>query len=120
MYLNFFNRNRYFRFVCFFYPSYGNLKRLFYNFLQVREGDTIMIPIWAIHRDPNLFPRPNEFDPERFSETNKANINPMSYMPFGIGSRSCLGEVVRNIFPNLCFCFFLMKSHFLLLTNRRS
>lgn len=58
----------------------------------VREGETIMIPIWAIHRDPNLFPRPNEFDPERFSEMNKANINPMSYMPFGIGSRSCLGS----------------------------
>ncbi|XP_045448676.1 cytochrome P450 9e2-like [Melitaea cinxia] len=58
----------------------------------VRRGETITIPIWAIHRDPNLFPNPNKFDPERFSEENKAKINPMSYMPFGAGSRSCIGS----------------------------
>lgn len=77
-----------------------------------------MIPIWAIHRDPNLFPRPNEFDPERFSEMNKANINPMSYMPFGIGSRSCLGEIVIREMDFLIFFFFNEKSRLLIIDEQ--
>ncbi|XP_026318081.1 cytochrome P450 9e2-like [Hyposmocoma kahamanoa] len=58
----------------------------------VRKGDGIHIPLWAIHRDPQYFPRPNKFDPERFSEENKHKIQPFTYIPFGLGPRNCIGS----------------------------
>jgi cytochrome P450 family 9 len=52
-----------------------------------------MIPVWALHRDPKYFPNPSKFDPERFSEENKHNILPMTYCPFGLGPRNCIGKL---------------------------
>lgn len=57
----------------------------------LRPGDAIWIPIYALHNDPDFFPEPEKFDPERFSEENKQNIVPYSYIPFGAGPRSCIG-----------------------------
>ena len=60
--------------------------------MEVRPGDALFIPIIALHRDPNYYPDPESFDPERFSDDNKHNINQLTYLPFGIGPRSCIGE----------------------------
>lgn len=43
-------------------------------------------------RDPKYYPDPETFDPERFSDDNKSNIEPMSYLPFGVGPRNCIGS----------------------------
>ncbi|KAG6461830.1 hypothetical protein O3G_MSEX012870 [Manduca sexta] len=58
----------------------------------VRKGMGIGIPVWGIHRDPNYFPNPDKFDPERFSDENKHNIKPFTYIPFGLGPRNCIGK----------------------------
>ncbi|KAM3966419.1 cytochrome P450 9e2-like isoform 1-T3 [Aphomia sociella] len=58
----------------------------------IRKGEGLVIPAFAFHRDPNFFPDPLKFDPERFSEENKHKIQPFSYMPFGIGPRNCIGS----------------------------
>lgn len=58
----------------------------------VKKGDSILFPIWAFHRDPQFFPNPEKFDPERFSEENKHNFNSHAYMPFGVGPRNCIGS----------------------------
>jgi cytochrome P450 len=50
------------------------------------------IPIWCFHYDPQYFPDPEAFNPDRFSEENRKNIDPDTYMPFGIGPRSCIGS----------------------------
>ncbi|XP_050096593.1 cytochrome P450 6g1 [Anopheles aquasalis] len=52
----------------------------------------ILIPIYAIHRDPKYFPNPLQFDPDRFSKENLDQILPCTYMPFGVGPRTCLGS----------------------------
>ena len=49
----------------------------------IEKGKTFLIPIYALHRDPEFFPNPNKFDPERFSDENRANIDPDTYLPFG-------------------------------------
>lgn len=48
-------------------------------------GDGVFIPTYALQMDEKYFPDPEKFDPERFSDANKGNINPGAYLPFGIG-----------------------------------
>ncbi|XP_062563395.1 probable cytochrome P450 9f2 [Armigeres subalbatus] len=58
----------------------------------IERGSGIWFPIHAMHHDPNYYPEPERFLPERFSEQNKANINMGAYLPFGIGPRNCIGS----------------------------
>lgn len=51
----------------------------------------ITIPIMAIHHDSKYYSNPEKFDPERFSDVNKQNIKPCTYLPFGLGPRNCIG-----------------------------
>ncbi|KAK3862998.1 hypothetical protein Pcinc_031182 [Petrolisthes cinctipes] len=59
--------------------------------LTLRKGMKVTIPIYSIHRDPNHYPEPNKFDPERFSPENKSSRSQMVYLPFGSGPRNCIG-----------------------------
>lgn len=59
---------------------------------QVNVGDVFWIPVLGIHRDEKYYPNPDQFDPERFNETNRAQINQAAYLPFGTGPRNCIGS----------------------------
>ncbi|CAG2175057.1 unnamed protein product [Oppiella nova] len=43
-----------------------------------------------MHRDPDNFPNPDDFKPERFLAENIAH-NSYAYLPFGAGPRNCIG-----------------------------
>lgn len=60
--------------------------------LKLEQDCTINIPINGLHHDPQFFPDPETFNPDRFSEDNKHNIQPFTYMPFGSGPRHCIGK----------------------------
>nr|UUB32703.1 cytochrome P450 CYP9Z52 [Dendroctonus valens] len=60
--------------------------------VNLKIGDVLWIPIYAYHRDPENFENPTKFDPERFSDENKSNIKPYTYIPFGSGPRNCIGS----------------------------
>lgn len=52
------------------------------------------MPIYALHTDPENFPEPDVFKPERFNKQNQSNIKKFTYLPFGEGPRMCLGKYV--------------------------
>lgn len=53
-----------------------------------------LFPVYGFHHDSKYFPNPEKFDPERFSDENKHNIIPGTYLPFGIGPRNCIGKKI--------------------------
>ncbi|KAJ8976833.1 hypothetical protein NQ317_011829 [Molorchus minor] len=60
--------------------------------LMLEKGVSVFISVYGLHMDPENFPEPDQFIPERFSLENKKNIKPFSYIPFGDGPRNCIGS----------------------------
>lgn len=58
---------------------------------MIPKDITVFVPSLALHRDPEYFPDPEHFDPERFNEENKSKIQDYTYIPFGDGPRICIG-----------------------------
>ena len=54
---------------------------------EIRPGDTVMLPIYALHRHHLLWERPDAFDPGRFLNAP----NRYAFLPFGAGPRICIG-----------------------------
>ncbi|XP_015434757.1 PREDICTED: probable cytochrome P450 6a14 [Dufourea novaeangliae] len=59
--------------------------------ITIPKNTNIWIPVYGIHRDPDIYPNPEVFDPERFVEDAVSARHPMSYLPFGDGPRNCIG-----------------------------
>ncbi|XP_058129347.1 cytochrome P450 9e2-like [Anopheles coustani] len=58
----------------------------------MEKGANVFIPIIGFHFDPKYFPNPDRFDPDRFNEENRKNIQNGTYLPFGAGPRNCIGS----------------------------
>ena len=56
---------------------------------DIQRKDTVMLPIYALHRHHDLWDNPDQFDPERFADGHKPER--YSYLPFGDGPRICIG-----------------------------
>lgn len=56
---------------------------------EIRKGDTVALPIYALHRSYELWNDPHAFDPDRFAPGHK--IDRFQYLPFGDGPRVCIG-----------------------------
>ncbi|XP_027203565.2 cytochrome P450 3A24-like [Dermatophagoides pteronyssinus] len=61
-----------------------------YNF-TIEKNQALIIPVYAIHHDPQYYPDPETFNPDRFLPENRHNIIPYTYLPFGGGPRNCIG-----------------------------
>ncbi len=57
----------------------------------VPGGSYVNYSSWVSHRLAHVFPEPNEFRPERFAPAAKAVLPKGAYVPFGAGSRICIG-----------------------------
>ncbi|CAG9792228.1 unnamed protein product [Diatraea saccharalis] len=81
------------------FPSLGYLMRRSTNKfrfkdinLDIDERVNIIIPVQALHLDPNYWDNPKEFRPERFHPDNFGATQKMVYFPFGDGPRKCIGS----------------------------
>ncbi|XP_049962953.1 probable cytochrome P450 6a14 [Schistocerca serialis cubense] len=57
----------------------------------LEKGVAVFFPVMAMQYDPQYFPHPERFDPERFSEEEKSKRPSCVYLPFGDGPRACIG-----------------------------
>ncbi|KAF5297555.1 hypothetical protein FQR65_LT09986 [Abscondita terminalis] len=80
--------------------------------LKIDVGTNIIIPNHGLHYDEKYFENPEKFDPERFNDENKKNINPYVYMPFSLGPRGCVGKRFAMMTVKVGLVYFLRNFKF--------
>nr|ALD15918.1 cytochrome P450 [Dendroctonus armandi] len=80
------------------YPPLSTLSRVCTKDYELRDtdiviekGTSVVISTLGLGRDPEYFPDPDRFDPDRFSAEEKAKRHPYVHIPFGEGPRNCIG-----------------------------
>ncbi|CAD1473360.1 unnamed protein product [Heterotrigona itama] len=58
----------------------------------VQRDDCVWIPIYGIQHDPQYYPEPKKFNPDRFYDDPKQMANCPSFLSFGVGPRMCIGN----------------------------
>lgn len=57
----------------------------------IEKGTLVFIPLHAIQHDPEHYPDPEKFDPNRFKSDETITRDSMKWLPFGGGPRNCIG-----------------------------
>jgi cytochrome P450 len=81
---------------------------------ELPAGLSVGISVVGLHRRPDLYPEPERFKPERFLERD---YGPFEYLPFGGGSRRCLGAAFAVYEMKLVLAT-LLRAYDLRLTDR--
>ncbi|KAH0550843.1 cytochrome P450 6k1-like [Cotesia glomerata] len=80
--------------------------------LVIEKGTPITIPVSGLHYDPEHFPNPEKYDPERFSDANKKARKQCVYLPFGEGPHVCIGMRIGLLQTKLGLLKLLPKYEF--------
>ncbi|XP_052821947.1 cytochrome P450 27C1 isoform X1 [Octopus bimaculoides] len=64
---------------------------------HIPKGTCLMINNYAMSRDERNFPNANEFIPERWFRSDTRKFHPFAVIPFGHGSRSCIGRRIAEL-----------------------
>src|SRR2546422_709950 len=60
--------------------------------ITVPKGMIVGMPVYTMQRDPEQYPEPESFKPERFLPENRDTHHPLSHLPFGDGPRNCIAK----------------------------
>ncbi|CAF0837522.1 unnamed protein product [Brachionus calyciflorus] len=83
-----------------------------YEGIKIEKDQMIVVPIFALHHNKDIYPDPDRFDPERFSDENKQKRDNNAYLPFGNGPRNCLGMRFAILEMKLALATTLSKFRF--------
>ena len=86
---------------------------------HVHAGSYVNYCSWASHRIPEVFPDPEAFIPERFDREGRAALPRGAYVPFGGGSRICIGKRFGQTEVKLVTAMLLSRLRLDLLPGRR-
>ncbi|XP_055948406.1 cytochrome P450 3A41-like [Argiope bruennichi] len=80
-----------------------------YGYVRIPKGMEINIPVEYIHHSEEFWEQPEEFNPDRFLPGSAAKRQSCSYMAFGTGPRSCIGQRLVNITSKIILAKILHK-----------
>lgn len=83
--------------------------------VTIPKNTKVFIPVYGIQKHPDNYPRPEVFDPERFTEKSIKSRHPMHFLPFGDGPRNCIAfrfalneiklyliKIIQNYLVDVC------------------
>ena len=79
------------------------------------RGTVIYFSQWAVHRDARFFDRPEQFDPDRWSDNLEQHLPRCAYFPFGAGARVCIGKAFSMMEATLILAMIIQRFHLTLL-----
>ena len=65
---------------------------------------------WALHRHPEYWPRPREFEPSRWAVEDPRRQQG-AYLPFSMGQRKCIGDTFAMVEAQLILVTVLRRFH---------
>ncbi|XP_025113268.1 cytochrome P450 3A19-like [Pomacea canaliculata] len=97
------------------YPPGGSADRVASEEVTIKgitipKGAAVMIPITNVMKDPEYFPEPDKFKPERFYE---GSVDPISFLAFGYGPRLCIGMRLSLLEMKMAMVHVLRRVKFL-------
>lgn len=78
----------------------------------IPRGADVIVWIYHTHRDARFHPDPSRFDPDRFLPERAKALPPCAYLPFGAGSRTCIGKRFAMIEAQLVLAALARKARF--------
>ncbi|XP_070505838.1 probable cytochrome P450 6a14 [Chironomus tepperi] len=86
----------------------------------LEKGTLIQFPVFAIHHDPDIYPEPDRWDPDRFSTENVESRHKFAFLAFGEGPRMCIGRRLGILILKAMLAKFLMSYDFEIDRNKTS
>ena len=80
--------------------------------LIIEKGINVSIPVFSLHRNPEYWPNPDKFDPERFNPNNEHSYPTFAFLPFGEGPRNCIGKRLALLEAKMTLVAILKELHF--------
>jgi cytochrome P450 len=83
-----------------------------YNGLEIKKGQVWSGLVFALHHDPEIYPDPYKFDPERFNEQNRKSRENEAFQGFGAGPRNCVASRFAMVVMKIALATVLSKFQF--------
>jgi cytochrome P450 len=83
------------------------------------QGMRVAISPYVLHRNPQYFPNPELFDPERWTRQNEAKLPRYAYLPFGAGPHICIGNHFAMLEAQLVLATLAQRVTFELVPGRK-
>ncbi|KAG9480196.1 hypothetical protein GDO78_011946 [Eleutherodactylus coqui] len=84
----------------------------------IPKESVVLANLWAVHRDPKVWEKPNDFIPSRFLDEHGQILKKEAFIPFGIGRRVCMGEQLAKMELFLMFVNLLQSFSFSFANDR--
>ncbi|XP_054157190.1 cytochrome P450 3A8-like [Oppia nitens] len=85
--------------------------------LTIPKGMIVNFDIEVLHHNPDYYPEPDRWNPERFMPYNRDKLVPYTYMPFGLGPRNCVGMRFALMEAKTAIAYLIMKYKFVKTAN---
>ncbi|XP_059225704.1 cytochrome P450 6a8 [Stomoxys calcitrans] len=80
--------------------------------VTIKPDTPVLIPIYGVQHNPDFYPHPDRFLPERFAEEENANRDPCTFLAFGGGPKICIGELLARMLITLGLAMLLSEFRF--------
>jgi cytochrome P450 len=87
--------------------------------VRIPKGAQLYFSQWVVHRNPNNFPDPEAFRPERWEDGLAKRLPKCAYFPFGAGPRACIGGGFSTMEATLVLATFAQRFRFELAAGER-